>query len=108
MAVRVTLPLAADERFKNQTSPVAPLRHFWLELVMLVVWLNELVPYLAVLALRPLETVQPANVYPLFVGAETLNAVPYVALVGFDEPAVPPLRAYVKEYVELVCALPSW
>ena len=48
------------------------------------------VPHFAVEGSSPLDTFHPSNVQPLFDGAETRKAVPYVAFVGAYVPSVPP------------------
>ena len=89
-AVSITLPLALGVKFLNHTSPATPFRHFCEVLAMLDIWPEDDVPYFAVPVFSPLDTVHPANAPPHFVGAETLNAVPYVAEDGEDAPFVPP------------------
>ena len=57
------------------------------------------VPHFAVEESSPLDTLHPANVHPLFDGAETRKAVPYAAFVGAYVPFVPPSSAYQMPYV---------
>ena len=90
LALSVTPP-AVERRSRKYTSFV-PSAHFVPDSEIAVVGF-ELFPHLAVLGSSPLDTFHPANVQPLFVGADTRNGVPRTAFVGAYLPAVPPARS---------------
>ena len=69
-------------------------RRFLNEVAVVVVMLVAVVvalPYVCVTLSIP-EIPQPVKVYPVRVGALTVNAVLYVAVVGCDAPYEPPFN----------------